>query len=960
METIVLLEKFRNNPDHKPLTMKKMLTTALLATCLVTAAQDDDCLERRLTKEGSWRKLKETVKATGADLAMQRKFYTAALNQMQAAYTPKAVVGEVSASFMPVVYNQPVSTWRCPVFVLLYLCQGGQVVLQNPMDVSTMLTYSFNTVDFLEIYDTPGATHETGFFPLRAGIPTEVAPGIWQFTEAINSSATRGETAEKRWLITYDGQLPWSWVTRKEFLLRRKQTVQRLQAEARRQTQEAIDHWETFKKQKEKEYANDEAKMANFMTGYYNPGLKEARAKQPRILAQFDASLKRIEDQLAAPAADLDKRAIVIKSSANYLDYDFVDTMQPFAELLTKPAPGYFKKGSSPSVPQMMTVSIVYRPDDAVSARFAADVEKAIRFDYLKSFIGKTAPPLFTGERTAQSAPTQPVADGAPKAPSATSSTKAATEMAGTKPAAASPTKQTAPGTNIFLTGELGAPAGIPVTIGHTNGTDLTLTLPKAANKLFSASPVKFSKPVAENETFAVSLKKIPSNMKGVVYSGSGKAPEDAGKIRIGVDYTYELLTRSSDDAAFSTFYESFAPAVGGYRGEEGRYVVFVSNTKGFAGSDGRFRQVFWRDRNTGITKMISIAPSGEQGNGDCGEPSISADGKSVVFESKATNLVGGDNNNFKDIFLWRAATNSIELVSRSVTGGSADAESFDAALSGDGNYVVFTSAATNLSATPKGRSVANVFWRDIAGARTEMLSVDPAQKAGGNGYKGSISFDGSRVSFCSPSNTLAAGDNNGLWDIFLWQRGKSMLKRISLTHDGKERNGGAESASRQVASAISGNGRFVAFATTATNMIPGDNNTFQDVFVVEVETGKVQVASFTNEGEPSNGDSPIEQGERIAISFDGRWVAFPTKATNLGAQSSNIILYNTQTGKNLPATNTRGSYVGRPAISFSGGYVVFGKSEALDLRMGTAFGGNGGGIFAHFTGNGPCRDCRE
>ena len=141
--------------------------------------------------------------------------------------------------------------------------------------------------------------------------------------------------------------------------------------------------------------------------------------------------------------------------------------------------------------------------------------------------------------------------------------------------------------------------------------------------------------------------------------------------------------------------------------------------------------------------------------------------------------------------------------------------------------------------------------------------------------------------------------------------------------------------------------------------MVPGDQAKYQDVFVLDIETGKLQVASFTDNGQPGNHDSPIEQGERIAISYDGTWVAFPTKATNLGVQSSNIILFNTQTGKKTAVTNTRGSYVGRPVISYSGSYVVFGKSEALDIRSGAAFGETGGGIFAHFTGNGPCRDCK-
>jgi Tol biopolymer transport system component len=437
--------------------------------------------------------------------------------------------------------------------------------------------------------------------------------------------------------------------------------------------------------------------------------------------------------------------------------------------------------------------------------------------------------------------------------------------------------------------------------------------------------------------------------MKGVVYHGNS--------INVAVDYNYELVSRSNDET-FSSFYESGDPAVGGMGAEEGRYVVFVSWTKGFAGNDGKYRQIFWRDRNTGITKMVSAATDGTPGNESSAMPSISADGQTVVFESNATNLVSGDENKARDVFSWSAKTGKVERVSIPEQGGWGNGNSYDAMVSGDGQQVVFTSDAANMTTIPKGRSQSNVFIRNLLKGVTEMLSVEPVSQTGGNAQKGSISFDGSRVVFCSPTPTLVANDNNKLWDIFLWERGKQGLRRISLTQGGTERNQGEESGSRRVAASISGNGRFVVYSTTASNMVPGDQLKFQDVFVFDIETGKLQVASFTADGKPGNHDSPIEQGDRLAITYDGTWVVFPTKATNLGVQGSNLLLYNTQTGKKQVVTDTKGSYVGRPAISYAGSYVVFGKSEALDRRGGIAFGSSGGGIFAHFTGLGSCRAC--
>lgn len=935
--------------------MKKIVFLALILTSSFAFAQDDDCMDRILSKEGKWVRLKETVKSSSADYAVQKKFSDAVYDMLQP-YKPQGIQAQWSGGFSSVVNKKPVAEYSNMLFAMKYHCKGSELVLD--IETNTRLDVRYNLVPFLEVYDTTTDYQGSGYFDLREGLPTEIKPGVWQFKEARTSLGFGNEGLTKNWFLTYPGQLPWSYVTRREFMLKRKRNVQKQYDEAKKQTQESIDFWDKFKKEKEKEFANDPVKMANFMSGYYNPGLAEAKAKQPKILAQYEIALDKINEALSAPATELDKIAIVIKSQKNNLDYDFTDKMEPFAQLLTKPNPAYFKKGTPPAAPQMISVAIKFDPKDPRSTKFAEEIEKLLNLEYIQSFIGKTAP----GTASITSSPGKAAASVTNNNSTTTKASPQTANATKTSSATSKPLTPQGPlpSKGVLLKGTLSAPAGVPVTLAYNNANDLTITPAKGAGNLYNTTAISFTKPVNDNEQYEVSLKKIAGNMKGVVYLGKGKAPDNAGNIKIGVDYTYELLTRSSDDKVFSSFYESFTPAVGGYNGEEGRYVVFVSNTKGFAGADGKFRQVFWRDRNTGITKMISVSPTGEQGNGNCAEPSISADGKTVVFESVANNLTAGDNNNYKDIFLWRAATNTIELISKSANGGAADGDCFDAMISGNGKFVSFTSSASNLSSVSKGRSIANIFLRNIADEKTEMISIDPVQRTGGSGYKASISFDGSRISFCSSSNTLTANDNNGLWDIFLWQRGQPALRRISMTHDGKERNGGSESVSRQVSSAISGNGRYVAFATTASNMVPNDDNKFQDVFVVDVETGKVSVASFTNDGQPSNGDSPIEQGERVAINYDGSWVAFPTKATNLGAQSSNIILYNTITGKNVAVTNTRGSYVGRPAISYSGSYVVFGKAAPLDERAGAAFGDGGGGIFAHFTGNGPCRDCKE
>jgi len=927
--------------------MKKYFAFLFSLFVLFTNAQDTEaelCMQRIMAKQGGWSKLRETVKSSAADQAIQRRFYNAVHNPLQAAYKPKGIEAAYSGSFQPQVYNHPVSFCWYTVFGERYFCEGNGLWL-NKFDINSMFRVLFNYVHFVEIYDTTVADNPLGYHVLREGIPNEIRPGIWEFRKPTKTTGVI-DTLSKLWLITYDGQQPWSYVTRKEFLLKRKRfLLHEMAAEAPRH-KERLQQWEQMKKQKELEWKGEPSKMASYLSGTHNPGIEREQAAYQKLMQGYEDGLSRLNEQLSAPEEELGKRAIVIKSSKNNFDYDFTDSLERFAELLIKPNPAYFRKTASPAIPQMITVAIDAEPTDPRSVLFAQEMHRNLDLDFIRSFIGKSAPGVAeiktagatkTGNNDSPANTT--LGNSVKQSASSANTTKISTD----KPNMASKDK--------VLTGSLSAPAGVPVTLSCNGTNDVVITPAKGANNLYNTTAIRFPKPLKDDEAYTVSVKKMASNMKAVVYNGSGKAPEGTGGIRIGIDFKYELVSRSTADKTPASFYETFAPAVGGYGSEEGRYLVFLSNTKGFEGADGKFRQVYWRDRNTGITKMISVSPNGEQGNGNCAEPSISADGKTVVFESTASNLVAGDNNNFKDVFLWRAATNSIELVSKGLNGGGTDGECFDAVVSGNGSFVVFTSTASNLSPTPKGRSTANVFLRDLVAGKTEMISVDPVLKSGGNGYKGSISFDGNRVSFCSPSPTLVPADNNGLWDIFLWQRGRAGLQRISLTHDGKERSGGNESASRQVASALSGNGRYVVYSTTASNMVPGDNLSYQDVFVYDIDAKKLQVASFTDAGVPGSHDSPIEQGERLAITFDGLWVAFPTKAANLGAQSSNIILYNTQTGKKKIVTDTRGSYVGRPAISYSGGYVVFGKGEAMDNRFAES------GIFAHFTGNGPCRD---
>ena len=155
------------------------------------------------------------------------------------------------------------------------------------------------------------------------------------------------------------------------------------------------------------------------------------------------------------------------------------------------------------------------------------------------------------------------------------------------------------------------------------------------------------------------------------------------------------------------------------------------------------------------------------------------------------------------------------------------------------------------------------------------------------------------------------------------------------------------ESSSRGVAPAISGNGQYVAYATTATNVVPGDTNDLQDVFVVNVDTGNVVRASVSSSGTQGDAHSPVGQGERPSLSADGKWVAFTTAATNW-AGPTNVVLRNWETNETraMTAAVTGGIGAGPVSMTRTGAYVAFWSGSPLDAK----FSGSSG-LFARFTG---------
>jgi Tol biopolymer transport system component len=370
---------------------------------------------------------------------------------------------------------------------------------------------------------------------------------------------------------------------------------------------------------------------------------------------------------------------------------------------------------------------------------------------------------------------------------------------------------------------------------------------------------------------------------------------------------------------------------IGGRGADEGRYVAFATLTKGLGGGSGKYRQVVWRDRKTGETRLVSAGLNGVEGNQNSDVPAISADGKSVAFESYATNLVPVDSNGVRDVFVWNADTGTVSAVSEN-RGIEANGQAFEATISGDGSLVAFSSNAGNLTPGVDGTSTVNVFLRDMRSGAVTLISKDERTGKGGGGSRPSISDDGSRIAFYNYF-PLTKEDQNVLWDIYVWQAGNPKLKRVSKTAAAADKDQGDESSSRVVSPTISGDGKFVSFATTATNMVAGDSAKFQDAYLVEIDTGRVKLLSSSGT-KFADGDSPIGQGDPIGLTFDGTQSLFSTKASDLGGR---LILATLAGGDLAPIVPLKidgiETGVGIPRISRGGKCVIFGSNAKLDKR---------------------------
>ncbi len=358
-----------------------------------------------------------------------------------------------------------------------------------------------------------------------------------------------------------------------------------------------------------------------------------------------------------------------------------------------------------------------------------------------------------------------------------------------------------------------------------------------------------------------------------------------------------------------------------------GRYVAFQSEaTNLVAGDTNVAKDIFVYDRTLNTIERVSVNSAEAEGDGISEYPNISADGNYVVFSSSATNLVAGDTNGIQDVFLRNIALGTTTRISVDSDEVEGDTDSYSAYISSDGNFVTFVSDATNLVAGDTNASP-DIFLRNIALGTTTRISVDSDEVEGENsdGDIQSMSSDNNLVVFSSTSTNLVAGDTNGARDVFLRDIALGTTTRISVDSD--EVEGDAFSADP----IISADGNYIVFQSDATNLVADDTNGVRDIFLRDIALGTTTRISVDDLGNEGDGESYFP-----TISNDGQYIVFFSNATNLVSNDTNalfdVFLYDRDTetvvrisvdddGNQISAVNEVQS---RPSISEDNQYIAF------------------------------------
>jgi class 3 adenylate cyclase/Tol biopolymer transport system component len=413
----------------------------------------------------------------------------------------------------------------------------------------------------------------------------------------------------------------------------------------------------------------------------------------------------------------------------------------------------------------------------------------------------------------------------------------------------------------------------------------------------------------------------------GMLVAG-GEEPRDPAPAAEG-----EIVRVSVRRSGAETAGASSAAEISG----DASHVVFESTGEDLAAGDvnGPAPDVFHVEIEDGLRPrtLQLVSRNGDvQGNRASTQPSISDDGQVVGFVSRATNLAGQpDRNGFQDVFMHVVDEGATSRVSISTKGVAANGPSFEVDVSGDGNFIAFTTGAENLAAQGDDNRKDDIFVRDVVAGKTNRANIQTKTLDQANKHSSdpSISELGGYVAFASPADTLSRGDTNNNPDVFRYNRLLHKTVRASLAFGGEGSN--AAGASSQPS--ISDDGKKIAFVSTADNLAEGDTSSDPDVFVYDFDEEETILVTAP----PSEAGAPPDETANPVISGDGRFVAFDSTASNLVRDDRNevrdVFVYDMVDERMIRVSvDEDGEEVSEPSfdasISTDGSFVTF-TSEA-------------------------------
>ncbi len=334
----------------------------------------------------------------------------------------------------------------------------------------------------------------------------------------------------------------------------------------------------------------------------------------------------------------------------------------------------------------------------------------------------------------------------------------------------------------------------------------------------------------------------------------------------------------------------------------DGRFVAFSSNATNLAPNDANGRlDVYLRDRQLGTTVLISATAAGFAGNDRSELADLSEDGRFVVFLSWASDLVPGDTNGFRDLYvrdrdpdgngLFDEANATTIRATLGAGGVQPNEQCTSGSISADGRFIAFDSDASNLVAGDvEGRT--DVFVRDLSTGAIERVSLSGGG-AGGDGFsvRAALSSNGRKVAFASVAANLVAGDLNGALDLFVRDLDFDTTTRVSLRDDGGEIAGDSDDYE------MSGDANRFVWWSGIDGIVADDTNGRADVFLRDVAAGTTRRLSIAADG--SDGDKSAELPHLAA---NGAFVVFQSDSTNLAGIETNgtadAFLWEGATGK--------------------------------------------------------------